>query len=268
MKKIMATMLAVLMFISSFALAQPSQAQTMEVLIDGLTLETDQPPIVYQSRTMVPLRAIFEALGAKVTWTEGSGSIYCRRDGASISLKVNDSTAYINGERVTLDVPPLAVNGRTLVPVRVVSEALGATCEWVRESNRVYITSNDGYVGVMRVDYDALLPSELKKVSQSALGVIHNVRAIYENTSPYPIVDYKLIGSNKETGNRHYFTCYDTIMPGEDSPRMESLLARAEYVDDIQYQKLSVQLKTSYGKFRVEYDCRLQEIESVNKVTN
>ena len=75
MKKIMATMLAVLMFIGSFAIAQPSQAQTMEVLIDGLTLETDQPPIVYQSRTMVPLRAIFEALGAKVTWTEGSGSI-------------------------------------------------------------------------------------------------------------------------------------------------------------------------------------------------
>ncbi len=246
-------------------MAQPSLAKTIEVRIDNQILETDQAPIVRQGRTLVPLRAIFEGLGTEVTWYQSTGSIFCYRDGASISLTVNDRIGYINGKSVTLDVPPIAVNGRTMVPVRVVSEALGATCEWKGEQNLVDITSNDGYVGLMRVDYESLLPSNLRVLPPNFSGTIY-MEGNMVNHTDYPILGYSLCCLDKKTGESHYLSTYDTVLPGEISPKIETFAPASGRLSDLQYQSVNVNFKTPYGKFYVAYDYRLHEIKSMFKV--
>lgn len=263
MKKMMSVVLIASMFVGSFAIVAPSEAKTIDVKIDGQILEMDQPPVVQQGRTLVPLRAIFEGLGAEVTWYQSSGSIFCYRDGATIDLTVNDRIGYINGERVTLDVPPIAVNGRTMVPVRVVSEALGAICEWKGEQSLVDITSNDGYVGVMRVDYENLLPQNLRFVSDEYGW--HYAIGNFINQSPYPVQSYSLSYMDKRTTEMHYLTCFETVMPGEKSPKMQTFLEKSGRMSDIQYQKLNIKFKTPYGEFTVQYDYQLQEIELILK---
>lgn len=265
MKKMMSVVLIASMFVGSFAIAAPSEAKTIDVKIDGQMLEMDQPPVVQQGRTLVPLRAIFEGLGAEVTWHQSSGSIFCYRDGATIDLTVNDRIGYINGECVTLDVPPIAVNGRTMVPVRVVSEALGAICEWKGEQNLVDITSNDGYVGVMRVDYEALLPSNLKVLAPDLIGIIYMEGNMVNHTS-YPILSYSLCCLDKRSGEHHYLSTYDTVLPGETSPKLQTFAPSSGRLADLQYQSVNVKFKTPYGAFYVDYDYRLDEIKFMFKV--
>lgn len=83
-------------------------------------------------RTLVPLRAVFEAMGAEVMWDETTETITAVRDNTTIELTLGDTTLYKNGEAaMTLDVPAKTVNDRTVVPVRAVAESFGAQVGWV-----------------------------------------------------------------------------------------------------------------------------------------
>ncbi|MDY5626275.1 MAG: stalk domain-containing protein [Clostridia bacterium] len=111
----------------------------IKVIIDGETLATDQPPVIINDRTLVPLRAIFEKLGAFVDWNELAQSVTATKDGREISLAIGGNTMYVNGEEKPLDVPAMIYGERTLVPVRAVSEALSCNVEWIGEENTVVI---------------------------------------------------------------------------------------------------------------------------------
>ena len=100
------------------------------VVLDGQKLVFDQAPINLNGRIMVPMRAIFEAYGATVNWDQGTKTVTAREGSKTIKLTVNKNSAYINGALFTLDVAPVIENGRTLVPVRFVSESLDATVSW------------------------------------------------------------------------------------------------------------------------------------------
>ncbi|MCU6340251.1 copper amine oxidase N-terminal domain-containing protein, partial [Enterobacter quasiroggenkampii] len=75
---------------------------------------------------MLPMRAIFEALDAKVLWDQRKQMVTAIKDDTTIVLKIGSKAATINGSAVVLDVPPQTLLGRTMVPVRFVSEAIGA----------------------------------------------------------------------------------------------------------------------------------------------
>lgn len=113
----------------------------IDVVMDGKTLEFDVPPISANGRTMVPLRTIFEALGAKVEWDGATKTITGTKDKTVIVLKLDSKTAKVNGKTVVLDAAPLSIKGRTLVPVRFISESLGANVEWDGKTKTVIITS-------------------------------------------------------------------------------------------------------------------------------
>ncbi len=100
------------------------------VKINSRQLTFDVDPEITKGRTMVPLRKIFEELGANVTWDQATNSITATKDGKVIYLQINVDTADVNQQTVQLDAPPMLKNGRTLVPLRFVSEALGATVNW------------------------------------------------------------------------------------------------------------------------------------------
>ena len=100
------------------------------VQLNGQTLATSTAPVQMNGRTLVPLRDIFEALGANVDWNPAAQSIVARKDGTVVGLAINNRTASVNGNIVQLDQAATLLQGRTYVPLRFVGEAFGAKVNW------------------------------------------------------------------------------------------------------------------------------------------
>jgi N-acetylmuramoyl-L-alanine amidase len=104
---------------------------SIKVFVDGEKLAFDVEPFIESDRTLVPIRRIFEALGAEVTWDEQTQTVIVMKGNDNISFKINDNNAVINGENKTMEVAAKIVEGgRTVVPLRFLSEALGYAVEW------------------------------------------------------------------------------------------------------------------------------------------
>ncbi|WP_204758286.1 copper amine oxidase N-terminal domain-containing protein [Heliomicrobium gestii] len=115
--------------------------QTPKVLLDGRELFFDVPPIIENGRILVPVRAIFEELGANLTWKGITQPIIASKGNTTIELQVGSYTSFKNGKQIILDVPPRVINDRTLVPLRFVSEALDAEVNWNSYTHTVSINS-------------------------------------------------------------------------------------------------------------------------------
>ncbi len=95
--------------------------------------------LVKDGQIYVPLRAMFEQMGATVTASADGNTITAAKEGMSVSVTLGRNIVVINGESRPLDVPPMLYNGVLLVPVRVLSEALGAYVEWVPDKRLVVV---------------------------------------------------------------------------------------------------------------------------------
>ena len=125
--------------LSGFASAQ----EGITVKIDGKTITfEDQEPVIVNDRTMVPMRKVFEVLGATVEWDNSTSTVTATKKDATISLKIGSTTANMNGQSIILDVPAQIMNGRTMVPLRFISEAMGATVNWDGSTRTVSIVTN------------------------------------------------------------------------------------------------------------------------------
>lgn len=138
MHKVLCTLGWALLMVS--ALVLPAAAQPT-VVVDGRTLTFDVPPVIEGGRNLVPLRAIFEALGANVHWEGATQTVTASRFGTVIQLQIGAKTAYVSGNPVTLDVPGRILAGRTLVPLRFVGEGLGASVVYDGTTKTIKITS-------------------------------------------------------------------------------------------------------------------------------
>ncbi|MCD8214749.1 MAG: copper amine oxidase N-terminal domain-containing protein [Clostridiales bacterium] len=119
---------------------QTAQAsQTIGIYLNGEALSFPQEPYIEDGTTMVPMRAIFEALGAEVLWDGALRTIDASKDGTNIVLTIDSTTAYINGEASELAKAPVIVEGSTMVPLRFVSEALGCEVSYEAETKSIYI---------------------------------------------------------------------------------------------------------------------------------
>ncbi|HEY9085538.1 MAG TPA: copper amine oxidase N-terminal domain-containing protein [Candidatus Tyrphobacter sp.] len=143
MKRITA-IAAALVFAAAAILTQSttSAQQNITVLIDGSPMGfPDQPPIDQGGRVFVPMRAIFERLGATVVYD--NGTINATRGPRTISLQIGSASATIDGQPAQLDAPPFVTGGqRTMVPLRFVAQALGANVAWSEANTTVYIRTN------------------------------------------------------------------------------------------------------------------------------
>lgn len=124
-----------LSLIPGLALAAPL------VMLDGAALQFDVPPVIENGRTLVPLRAIFEALGAEISWNGATQTVLATKAGTQVVLTIGNPQAYRNNAPVLLDVPPKIIEGRTMVPLRFVSEAMGADVKWDGVTGTILITS-------------------------------------------------------------------------------------------------------------------------------
>ena len=113
----------------------------IEVFLNGKKMTFDSEPYIENGTTRVPMRAIFEGLGAKVDWNSEDKIVTAEKDGVEIKLTIGEETALVNGEENKLLVPAEIKNSRTMVPLRFVSEALGAKVDWDGETKTITITS-------------------------------------------------------------------------------------------------------------------------------
>jgi len=144
-KRIAIFLIALLLLISSYPATYARD--DVEIFVNGKFLYTDVPPMIINDRIMVPLRAIFEALGAKVDWNGATETVTAKKDNIEISMQIGSRSFFRNGMSVILDVPAQVVNDRTLVPLRAIVESFDAEVVWDGDTSTAYIslTSNDNH---------------------------------------------------------------------------------------------------------------------------
>jgi len=112
----------------------------IKVLLNGGELVFDAPPHTVNDRVMLPMRKIFESLGAEVIWDEDTQTVTAQKDGTVIIMQIDNPQMTVNGQPIPLDAAPCFMYDRTLVPVRAISEALGMKINWNGDENTVEIT--------------------------------------------------------------------------------------------------------------------------------
>ena len=122
---------------------EKAEKTEITVKIDGTEIKFDQPPILVNDRTMVPLRAIFEGLKAVVTWENDTNTVIAFKDDTTISVQIDNNKMFKNSEVIELDAAPILVSDRTLVPVRAISEAFNCKVDWDEKNLEVIITTAD-----------------------------------------------------------------------------------------------------------------------------
>ncbi|OQB15213.1 MAG: hypothetical protein BWY15_00583 [Firmicutes bacterium ADurb.Bin193] len=129
----------------SYVAPAPTQAPVdrgaIKVEIDGKEYTFDPAPMLVNDRTMVPMRYIFEIMGATVSWEEATETVTAVKDDTTIVLQIGNTEATVNGAKKILDVPAMLHQDRTMVPLRFISESLGADVQWIEVNNMVVITT-------------------------------------------------------------------------------------------------------------------------------
>ncbi len=110
-----------------------------EANVFGKIVSNDVAPIARNGRTMLPARFVAENFGASVYWYGDEEKVVVKNNEVEIILYINSSAAFVNGEKIKLDSPAFAENGRTYTPVRFIAENLGATVDWLPDTQQVLI---------------------------------------------------------------------------------------------------------------------------------
>ena len=171
----------------------------IQVVVNGSNLYLDPAPVIESDRTLVPLRQIFEALGADVDWNGDARVVTASRGSTTVKLQIDYGgmghtykglAAY---ER--LDVPPRIIDSRTYVPLRAVSQALGADVNWEAASRTAIIDMPDGDVQTLSGTVD------------TSPGItLHEGMAQYamNNTNIKPLMPAEVTGTHNSAGDSVY----------------------------------------------------------------
>lgn len=134
-----------MMAIATTSQPAPVQAATdIKVTVNQAPVKfPDQKPYLDHSRVLIPTRFVAQSLGGKVEYNSANKTVTIEQSGKTITLKINSSKVTAGSKVVTLDVPAKVIRGRTMVPLRFVSEAMGATVDWNQNKSLVVITTRN-----------------------------------------------------------------------------------------------------------------------------
>ena len=192
------------MLLGVLLLTITSGVAAIQVELNGHPLSFRVPPTQVNGRTMVPLRGIFESLGAQVNWDADTSTITATKDATEVQLSIGNPRATVNGRAVQLDAPAIILNGATMVPLRFVSEALGADVKWFQATQTVSITTGQDAVvapetapkparreQTMVIPQGTVIPVRLDQKLSSATDrqgdpVAVTVRSAYDGDAEFP----------------------------------------------------------------------------------
>lgn len=168
------TLITVMTVMANIAPVQ-AESSDVTVLVDGRQLALDVPPQIRSGRTLVPMRAIFEALGATISWDEQSKTVTAERGSDTLVLTVGSRLVEWRGSLITVDVAPEIVAGRTLVPLRFVGQALGVYVAWDGSTRTVRVESEPD---------DQLLARGIQIVHTKGCMACHTIHGMGGNSAP------------------------------------------------------------------------------------
>jgi 3D (Asp-Asp-Asp) domain-containing protein len=145
MKRLLTTIIAVGTIVAapftSFA-NETSEDSQIDVYINQDEQTFEQLPVIVEDRTLVPLRAFFEALETDVHWNSVTKTVYAEKDNMNMVLPIGSGEAEVNGEAVSVDVPAQIIDDSTYVPLRFVGESLNATVKWNPDTRNISIITD------------------------------------------------------------------------------------------------------------------------------
>jgi len=188
----------IILMLSMLLCVSPVSAETeTHIYINFVRLTTDVEPVIDNGFTYVPFRALSEALGYTVSFDDVTRDVTMEQDDLVIKLTIGSETAILNGEEVTMEATPFIMDGRTMIPVRFVSEAMDCRVDWIPgylieygAPNRVSISSS----------YPVPLPSENASIAveiQSEIKVL-GVSEDYEYVNRYDVM-YPIFSNMKDS---------------------------------------------------------------------
>ena len=172
--------LLLLLILSSFIFSGYKIQKPIKIYINGKVVESDQPPLLIDNRTFVPIRVIAEDLGATVNYDNKDRIVTIRRDKTNILLTIGDDIARISSDVETrpaiLDAPAFLRNDRTYLPLRSISELFGMQVDWDGGKRAVYIKEKSYLPDY--INRDNALEEVLERLSK--LGIFKNEKVYFE----------------------------------------------------------------------------------------
>ena len=119
-------------------------AGAVSITVDGNPItDLDMPPVILNDRTLIPARAVFEAIGAEVTWNPDTKEVYITDSNNIVVLAIDKTTAYKNGDEIVMDVAPKIINDRTMIPIRYAAVAMDCGVTWDKDTRTVIVESKE-----------------------------------------------------------------------------------------------------------------------------
>lgn len=141
--KVLTSLFAAIIF--TVSAAPTAHMADISVKLNGKKLQFDAQPFIENDRTLVPLRKIFEAVGANVEWDDSTKTAIAMRvknsEPVFVAVQADSKKAFINSDEKQLDVPARIVGDRAFVPLRFAAEALGEKVDWDADTYTVNITT-------------------------------------------------------------------------------------------------------------------------------
>ncbi len=224
MKKLITIFLCMMMLVSAFSFsgvsAESNSQPPISVTLDHAPVIFDQEPIMVNERTLVPVRAIFEAMGATVAWNANTKTVTSILGDTTVIMVVGNTVMTVNDVPKSLDVPAQIHGDRTLVPVRAVSESFGADVKWISETRTVEIISEDFQERLSNIHHFGCVKKLASETQEStvAFGL--------EYFDDYNVVEYAPDGTDISIGYTdavgHISLSVRTdLYTGEDQPLTE-----------------------------------------------
>ena len=205
MKKLTMLLLVIVTLFTSTSVLAYSEANG--IILNGNPLKMDVKPVIIEGRTLVPARALLEALGLKVSWNNTERIVKAEKTGVQLQLVVSnnkwDSRNIYNGMQfVNEETPPTIINNRTLIPARFVSEILGLDVKWNSKNKTVIIQENKSKTKLSIDDAYKVLNKQYPQDENSSFfylpfgGYAHNDTYIMANYYVFGAID---IGEDYES---------------------------------------------------------------------
>lgn len=218
MKKIISAIITVVMSISLLIGSTATADSDIRVTLNGTQIQFDSAPVIQNGRTLVPIRAIFEAMGMSVSWDNNTKKILAFGDNGVITMEIGTvmlgyGSSEGNIELHPMDVAPTIINDRTYVPARYVAEATGYDVNWDGATRTVSITGSPRSAESSEDDNDWTYPE-------------YEVKGSFEFYNDYPdVLDYGKL--NNVTCKEEYLALsgYTYVYPGTSQDMANYILA-------------------------------------------
>ena len=180
--------------------ATVASAAPISVVVNGSPVSfSGTPPVEQQGSVLVPLRGVFEAMGASVDYNAATRTINATKGSSYVVLPLGSTVATVNGVTRNLSQPAAAVNGTTLVPLRFVAEALGGYVEWHAASSTVDIRTGDPHLATLPAPAGRTVSGQLTGIYTDTVPEQITVRVNGDNTA-IPITSSTIV-LRSEPGN-------------------------------------------------------------------